>query len=71
MEITLPLEEMTVREKLALMETLWEDLARTPEAIESPAWHKGYWKSVAQSSCRFLLTQRRRVAEEDAEKTKT
>lgn len=22
------------------MESLWEDLARTPEAIESPAWHK-------------------------------
>jgi hypothetical protein len=40
MEITLPLEEMTVKEKLALMETLWEDLARTPEAIESPAWHQ-------------------------------
>jgi hypothetical protein len=40
MEITLPLEEMTVREKLALMETLWEDLARTPEVIKSPAWHE-------------------------------
>jgi hypothetical protein len=22
------------------MEVLWEDLARTPEAIESPGWHK-------------------------------
>jgi hypothetical protein len=30
----------TFKEKLALMELLWEDLARTPEAIESPAWHK-------------------------------
>jgi hypothetical protein len=31
---------MTFREKLAIMELLWEDLADTPEAIESPAWHK-------------------------------
>jgi hypothetical protein len=22
------------------MESLWEDLARTPEAVESPSWHK-------------------------------
>ena len=40
MAITLPLDQMTVQEKLALMEVLWEDLARTPEAIESPEWHK-------------------------------
>ena len=40
MPITLPLKEMTLREKLAAMEALWEDLVRTPEVIESPAWHK-------------------------------
>ncbi len=37
---TLALNEMTLRDKLAAMEALWEDLSRTPEAIESPAWHK-------------------------------
>ncbi|MEX2493111.1 MAG: addiction module protein [Nitrospirales bacterium] len=31
---------MTLHEKLALMELLWEDLARTPETVESPVWHK-------------------------------
>lgn len=31
---------MTLEEKLAAMESLWEDLSRTPEAIESPAWHQ-------------------------------
>ena len=31
---------MTLQEKLAVMESLWEDLSRTPEAVESPAWHK-------------------------------
>ena len=40
MPINLPLKDMTLQEKLAAMESLWEDLARTPEAIESPAWHK-------------------------------
>jgi hypothetical protein len=40
MPITLPLDQMTVKEKLAIMELLWEDLARTPGAIESPPWHK-------------------------------
>jgi hypothetical protein len=40
MPITLPLDQMTVKEKLAIMELLWEDLTRTPGAIESPPWHK-------------------------------
>ena len=40
MLFNLPLKEMTLREKLAAMELLWEDLARTAEAVESPAWHK-------------------------------
>jgi hypothetical protein len=33
-------KEMTLHEKLAAMEALWEDLARSPESIESPAWHE-------------------------------
>lgn len=40
MSINLPLKDMTLHEKLAAMELLWEDLARSPESIESPTWHK-------------------------------
>jgi hypothetical protein len=40
MSIKLPLHEMTIREKLAAMESLWEDLSRLPETVESPEWHK-------------------------------
>jgi len=40
MSKTLPLKEMTLHEKLAAMEALWEDLARSPECIESPVWHE-------------------------------
>lgn len=40
MPINLPLKEMTLQEKLAVMELIWEDLVRTPDSIESPAWHR-------------------------------
>jgi Putative addiction module component len=40
MSMNLPLKEMTLEEKLAAMEMLWEDLARSPESVESPTWHK-------------------------------
>lgn len=40
MSFNLPLKDMSLHEKLAAMELLWEDIVRTPEAVESPAWHK-------------------------------
>lgn len=40
MSFSLPLKDMSLHEKLSAMESLWEDLVRTPETIESPAWHK-------------------------------
>lgn len=40
MSKTLSLKEMTLQEKLAAMELLWDDLARCPESVESPTWHK-------------------------------
>ncbi|HSI14780.1 MAG TPA: addiction module protein [Chthoniobacter sp.] len=40
MPVTLPLKDMTVFEKLQLMEVLWEDLSRNADALESPEWHR-------------------------------
>ena len=40
MPINLPLKEMTLQEKLAVMELIWEDIVRTPDVLESPAWHR-------------------------------
>ncbi len=37
----LPLNEMSVEEKLQTMETLWQSLSSDPAAVESPAWHEG------------------------------
>jgi hypothetical protein len=39
MQIDLPLNEMTVAEKLQAMEVLWDDLRRHAETVPSPAWH--------------------------------
>lgn len=39
MEATLPLDKMTVAEKLRAMEALWADLSRDEAQLESPAWH--------------------------------
>ena len=38
--ITLPLDEMTVEEKLQVMEMLWENLCQDEANIPSPAWHE-------------------------------
>ena len=40
MAVELPLDKMTVEEKLRLMDVLWEDLSRNPDDIPSPEWHK-------------------------------
>lgn len=49
---------MSLQEKLAAMESLWEDLARTPETIESPAWHQDLLderrQRLAQGQSRFI-----------------
>jgi len=39
MNYKLPLDEMTTEEKLEVMESIWEDLCRNPEAVPSPARH--------------------------------
>lgn len=40
MAVNLPLDQMSVEEKLQVMETIWADLSRDPEGLESPGWHK-------------------------------
>ena len=39
MDTTLDFEQMTVPDKLRLMEALWQNLAACGEEIPSPAWH--------------------------------
>ena len=39
MPVSLPLDEMTIADKLRAMEAIWDDLCRRDAAIPSPAWH--------------------------------
>ena len=40
MSIELPLEKMTLADKLEAMEVLWADISRRPADLPSPDWHK-------------------------------
>ena len=40
MDVTLPLDQMTVAEKLRAMESLWADLSRKEDQFDPPAWHE-------------------------------
>jgi len=38
-KVELPVSRLSLAQKLDLMETLWADLTRGEEKLESPAWH--------------------------------
>ncbi len=44
---TLPLEEMTIPDKISTMELLWEDLSNNAPDFSSPAWHGDLLKQRA------------------------
>jgi hypothetical protein len=58
MPLAIPLEQMSVAEKLAALEEIWDDLARTPENVPSPAWHADVLaareRRIAGGASRFL-----------------
>jgi hypothetical protein len=39
MGFTLPLEEMSNSDKIAVMEEIWDDLCKDPDSVPSPEWH--------------------------------
>ena len=52
MSIALPFDQMTIAEKLEVMESLWADLSRNPTELPSPDWHGN------------VLAERKRLADE-------
>lgn len=54
----LPLKEMSVRDKLRTIETLWESLSADPGAVASPEWHDNELRvrepRVASSEAKFV-----------------
>ena len=39
MNVTLPLKEMTIAEKIGIMEEIWSDLSNSGKGYSTPAWH--------------------------------
>ena len=72
MELALPLNQMTLSDKLRMMEQLWEDLCRDPQSIPSPAWHgeilQARAKQVKDGSARFIDWQQAKQQIRDAVK---
>ncbi len=58
MSTDLPLDSMTLADKLEVMEALWADISRRPTDLPSPAWHKDILderrRLVADGKLRFL-----------------
>ena len=52
MSIELHLDQMTIADKLEMMETIWADLSSRPEELPSPDWHE------------FVLQERKQLADE-------
>ena len=40
MEVLLPLEKMSIEDKIRTMEIIWDNLCQTAKDIPSPSWHK-------------------------------
>ena len=40
MSIDLPLDTMSVAEKMEAMETIWSSLCQKPGDVQSPEWHE-------------------------------
>ena len=58
MSFSIPLEQMTVEDKLQAIEEIWADLASTPENIPSPSWHEDVLrareKRISEGTSHFL-----------------
>ena len=43
-KVDLSVSELTLGQKLNLMEAIWDDLSKNDEMLESPDWHKAVLK---------------------------
>lgn len=58
MPFSIPLEQMSVEDKLQAIEEIWADLVDTPEDIPSPSWHadvlRAREKRISEGTSQFL-----------------
>lgn len=58
MPFSIPLEQMSVEDKLQAIEEIWADLVATPEDIPSPSWHANVLRDrerrISEGTSHFL-----------------
>ncbi|PCH95593.1 MAG: acyl-protein synthetase [Gammaproteobacteria bacterium] len=57
MDINIQIKELSLKNKLIVMETIWDDICHTEEQISSPNWHKSLLKErlvEAEQGCNFI-----------------
>ena len=52
--ISIPLDKMSLAEKLEAMEALWADLSRTPADVPVPQWHRDVLNARLKSPANWL-----------------
>ena len=69
---TLPLQRLTLEDKLRALETLWADLSQHEQAVPLPEWHKRVLadreQMIQDGRARFLdlETAKKRIARKTA-----
>ncbi|MEA3240772.1 MAG: addiction module protein [Pseudomonadota bacterium] len=51
MIVSLPLEEMSIVDKISTMEILWDDICRNSPDYPSPAWHGEILQEREENIC--------------------
>jgi hypothetical protein len=52
--ISIPLDKMSLAEKLEAMEAIWADLSQTPSQVPIPDWHREVLKTRRESPATWL-----------------
>jgi hypothetical protein len=52
--ISIPLDKMSLAEKLEAMEAIWADLSRTPSQVPIPDWRREVLKTRRESPATWL-----------------
>ncbi|MCP4110803.1 MAG: addiction module protein [Desulfobacteraceae bacterium] len=53
--LNIPLSQLTLAQKLGLMEAIWDDLYRDEKVIESPPWHEEILRDPKNTNIPFLM----------------
>jgi hypothetical protein len=65
MQVAIDLKHLSRAEKLMMMETLWDDLSRNDEYLESPSWHE---KALSETERRLEIGQEKVFDWQEAKK---